>query len=68
MEMTSQRMILGNESTRRHASATGAHRTQPGVGASASGKPSIPSYDSLMDIELTQSMEERYGIREEGLF
>jgi hypothetical protein len=42
---------------------------QPAGGVSGPGKRSFPQpYGPLTDLESTRLMEERYGIREEGLF
>ncbi len=69
MEMILQRMIFGSEAFSIDAHATGGCRSQATDGVSASGKQYVPQpYDPLMDLESTQLMEERYGIREEGLF
>ena len=69
MEMNSQRMIFGSEAFNITARATGGFHAQLAGGVSGPGKQSVPqSYDPLMDLESTRLMEERYGIREEGLF
>jgi hypothetical protein len=60
MKMISKQIIIRGE----------ASKTAGGV--SCPGRQSIPQpYDPLRDLELLESvglMEERYGIREEGLF
>jgi hypothetical protein len=69
MEMISQRMIFGSEAFNITAPATDGSHAQPAGGVSGPGKQSVPQpYDPLMDLESTRLMEERYGIREEGLF
>jgi len=69
MEMISQRMIFGSEAFNIAARATDGSHSQPKSGFSGPGKQSVPQpYDPLMDLESTLLMEERYGIREEGLF
>ena len=69
MEMISQRMIFGSEAFNIAARATDGSHAQPAGGVSGPGKQSVPQpYDPLMDFESTRLMEERYGIREEGLF
>jgi hypothetical protein len=69
MEMNSQRMIFGSEAFNINARATDGCRAQPAGGVSGPGKQSVlQTYDPLMDFESTRLMEERYGIREEGLF
>lgn len=69
MEMTAQRMIFGGGAINTDARATDGGRARPAGGVSASGKQSVPSqYDQLIDLESTRLMEERYGIREEGIF
>jgi len=69
MEMISQRMIFGSEAFNITACAADGCHAQPAGGVSGPGKQSVPRlYDPLMDLESTRLMEERYGIREEGLF
>ena len=69
MEMNSQRMIFGSGAINTDARATDRCRAQPAGGVSGPGKQSVPQpYDPLTDLESTRLMEERYGIREEGLF
>jgi hypothetical protein len=69
MEMISQRMIFGSEAFNIAARATDGSHAQPAGGVSGPGKQSVPQpYGPLMDLESTRLMEERYGIREEGLF
>jgi hypothetical protein len=69
MEMTAQRTIFGIGTINTDARANDGSRAQPAGGVSASGKQSVPSqYDQLIDLESTRLMEERYGIREEGIF
>ncbi len=69
MEMISQRMIFGSEAFNIAARATDRYHAQPAGGVSGPGKQSVPQpYDPLMDLESARLMEERYGIKEEGLF
>ena len=69
MEMNSQRMIFGSKAFNIDARATDGCRAQPAGRVSGPGKQSVPQpYGPLMDLESTRLMEERYGIREEGLF
>jgi hypothetical protein len=69
MEMISQRMIFGSEAFNIAARATDKCHVQPVGGVSGPEKQSVPQPDDLlMDLESTRSMEERYCIREEGLF
>jgi hypothetical protein len=69
MEMNSQRTIFGSETFNIDARAIDGCRAQPASGVSGPGKQSVPQpYDPLMDLESTRLMEERYGIREEGIF
>jgi hypothetical protein len=69
MKMISQRMILGSEAINIAARTTDRCHVQPAGGVSAPGKQSVPQpYDQLIDIESVRLMEERYCIREEGLF
>ncbi|MEK7827674.1 MAG: hypothetical protein AAB299_08085 [Thermodesulfobacteriota bacterium] len=69
MEMISQRMIFGSEAFNIATRATDGRDAQLAGGVSGPGKQSVPQpYDSFMDLESARLMEERYGIREEGLF
>ena len=69
MKMVSQRMIFGSEAFNIAARAADRYRAQPAGGVSDPGIQFVPqSYDPLTDLESTRLMEERYGIREEGLF
>jgi len=69
MKMISQRMIFGSEAFKIAARATDRCHVQPAGGVSDPGKQSVPQPDDLlMDLESARLMEERYCIREEGLF
>ena len=69
MKMILQRMILGSEAFKIAARATDRYHVQPAGGVSDPGKQSVPQPDDLlMDLESARLMEERYCIREEGLF
>lgn len=69
MKMISQRMILGSKSFNIATSGTDRYHTQTVSGVSGPGNQSDPQpYDQFRDIESARLMEERYGIKEEGLF
>jgi hypothetical protein len=69
MKMISQRMILGSEAINIAARATDRYHAQPVSVVSGPGKQSVPQpYDQFRDLESARLMEERYGIKEEGLF
>ena len=69
MKMISQRMIFGSEAFKIAARATDRYHAQPAGAVSGPGKQSVSQPDDLfMDLESARLMEERYGIREEGLF
>lgn len=69
MKMISQRMIFGSEAFKIAARAADRCHVQPAGGVSGPGKQSVQRpYDQLTDLESVRLMEERYGIREEGLF
>ena len=69
MEMISQRMIFGSEAFNIAARAADRCHVQTADGVSGPGKQSVPQPDDLlMDLESARLMEERYCIREEGLF
>jgi hypothetical protein len=69
MKMISQRMIFGSEAFNIAAGATDRYHVQPAGGVSGPGKQSVSQPDDLlMDLESARLMEERYCIREEGLF
>jgi hypothetical protein len=69
MKMISQRMILGSKAFNIATRAIDRYHVQPAGGVSAPGKQSVPQpYDQLIDLESVRLMEERYCIREEGLF
>ena len=69
MKMISQRMILGSEAINIAARATDRYHAQTARGVSGPGKQLVPQpYDQFSDLELARLMEERYGIRDEGLF
>ena len=62
-------MISESEAFNIAARATDRYHTQTTGRVSGPGKQPVPQpYDPLMDLESTRLMEERYGIREEGLF
>ena len=69
MKTISQRMLFGSEAFTIAARATDRYHIQPASRPSGSGKQSVSqSYDRVMELESVRLMEERYGIREEGLF
>ncbi len=69
MKTISQRMIFGSESFKIAARATDRCYAQPASGISCPVKQSVlQPYDPFIDLESARLMEERYGIREEGLF
>ena len=69
MEMISQRMIFGREAFNIATRATDWCHAKLAGAVSGPKKQSAPQpYDSLMDLESARLMEERYCIREEGLF
>lgn len=69
MKMIPQRMILGSEAFNIAARATDRYHAQPVSGVFGPVKQSVPQPDDLlMDLESARLMEERYCIREEGLF
>lgn len=69
MKMISQRMILGSEAINIAAGVTDRYRAQATGGVSGPGKQYVPQpHDQFRDIESVRLMEERYGIKEEGLF
>lgn len=69
MKTISQRMIFGSEAFTIAARATDRYHAQATGGVSGPGKQYIPQpYDQFRDLESVRLMEERYGIREEGLF
>ena len=69
MKMISQQMILGSKAFNITARATDSYHAQPASTVSGPGKQSIPQpCDPFRDLESTRLMEERYGIKEEGLF
>jgi hypothetical protein len=69
MKMISQWMILGGKAFKSAAHATDKYHAQFAGGHSGPGTQSFPKqYDQFGDLESVLVMEERYGIKEEGLF
>ena len=70
MKMISKQMIVGGgEAFNIVTCATSGYRTQLASGVSVPAKKSVPQpYDRFGDLESARLMEERYGIKEEGLF
>jgi len=69
MKMISQRIILESEAFKIAARAADRYHAQTAGGVSGPGKQPVPQpYDQLTDLESVRLMEERYCIREEGLF
>lgn len=69
MKMISQRMISKSEAFNIATRATDGCHAQLAIGVLGQGKQPVPQpYDQLMDLESARLMEERYCIREEGLF
>jgi hypothetical protein len=69
MKMISQQMILESEVFNIAVRATDRYHAQTAGGGACPGKqPVRQPYDPLTDLESVRLMEERYGIREEGLF
>jgi len=69
MKTISQQVIFGGEVFNIAASDTDRYHAQPFRWVSGPGKQSVPQqYDQFRDLESVRVMEERYGIKEEGLF
>lgn len=69
MKMISQQVIFGSEVFNIAARDTDRYHAQTSGGVSGPGKQSVPQqHDQFRDLESVRMMEERYGIKEEGLF
>jgi hypothetical protein len=69
MKIISRRMPLGRETNNIVTRSTERYRVQPASEVLDPGKQSVPHpYDQFRDLESARLMEERYGIKEEGLF
>ena len=69
MKMNSQRMLIGIEKCNIAVREEESCHTQPVSAIPDLVTPMVQQpFEAMMDLESTRLMEERYGIREEGLF